>query len=147
MLKKFPIGAHLPLSNKSCNLLKLKRSFLSEKCNDLENLKTRKPIRPLTNQEKQQLERAALIFQKDRFKGRAHTINPKTVLQLEQVARKTRTLARKKKNPGTFGPQFKNIENGSKQNYSSLTAWIREDNKQPRVIRHDGLAFVPDPRL
>ena len=77
--------------------LQLKRSFLSEKCNDLESLKTRKPIRPLTNQEKQQLERAALIFLKHRFKGPAHIINPKTGLQLEQVARKTRTLARKKK--------------------------------------------------
>ena len=24
---------------------------------------------------------------------------------------------------------------------------MREDGKQPRVIRHDGLAFMPDPRV
>ena len=78
LLKKFPIGAHLPLSNKPYDALKLKRSFLSEKSNNLEILKTRKPIRPLTNQEKQNLKRAPLIFLKDRFKGPAHTIDPKT---------------------------------------------------------------------
>ena len=32
-------------------------------------------------------------------------------------------------------------------NYFPHTAWIREDGKQPRVIRHDGLAFIPDPRV
>ena len=32
-------------------------------------------------------------------------------------------------------------------NYSPHTAWVREDGKQPRVIRHDVLAFVPDPRV
>ena len=32
-------------------------------------------------------------------------------------------------------------------NYSPHTAWIREDGKQPRVIRHDGLAFIPHPRV
>ena len=57
------------------------------------------------------------------------------------------TIARKTKNPGTFGAQFKIIENGPIMNYSPHTAWIREDGKQPRVIRHDGLAFIPDPRV
>ena len=46
-----------------------------------------------------------------------------------------------------FGAQFKILENGSISNYSPHTAWVREDGKQPRVIRHDGLAFVPDPRV
>ena len=39
------------------------------------------------------------------------------------------------------------MENGSIVNYSPHTAWVREDGKQPRVIRHDGIAFVPDPRV
>ena len=148
LLKKFPIGAHLPLSNKPYDALKLKRSFLMEKSNNLETLRTRKPIRLLTNQEKQNLQRAPLVFLKDRFKGPAHTIDPKTGRRLEQVARKSGTIARKiKKNPGTFGAQFKIIENGSVQNYSPHTAWIREDGKQARVVRHDGLAFIPDPRV
>ena len=43
--------------------------------------------------------------------------------------------------------QFEFIESVSAQNYSPHTAWIREDGKQPRVVRHDGLAFIPDPRL
>ena len=63
------------------------------------------------------------------------------------MARKLGTIARKTKNPGVFGAQFKIIEKGSFINYSSHTAWVREDGKQPRVIRHDGLAFVPNPRI
>ena len=39
------------------------------------------------------------------------------------------------------------MKNGSIVNYSPHTAWIREDGKEPRVIKHDGLAFVPDPRV
>ena len=144
LLLKFPIGAHLPLSNKPYDALKLKRSFLMEKSNNLETLRTRKPIRLLINQEKQNL---PLVFLKDRFKGPAHTIDPKTGRRIEQIARKSGTIARKTKNPGTFGAQFKIIENGSVQNYSPHTAWIREDGKQPRVVRHDGLAFIPDPRV
>ena len=46
-----------------------------------------------------------------------------------------------------FGAQFKILDNGSNINYSPHTALVREDGKQPRVIRHDGLAFVPDPRV
>ena len=57
------------------------------------------------------------------------------------------SIARKTKNPETFGAQFKIIENGAIMNYSPHTAWIREDGKQPRVIRHDGLALIPDPRV
>ena len=52
LIKNFPIGAHLPLSNKPYDPLKLKRSFLMEKSNNLETLRTRKPIRSLTNPEK-----------------------------------------------------------------------------------------------
>ena len=147
LLKNFPIGAHFPLSNEPYDALKLKRSFLMEKSNNLETLRTRKPIRLLTNQEKQNLQRAPLVFLKDRFKSPAHTIDPKTGRRLEQVAGKSETIARKIKNPGTFGAQFKIIENGSVQNYSPHTAWIREDGKQPRVVRHDGVAFIPDPRV
>ena len=147
LLLKFPLGAHLPLSNKPYDALKLKRSFLMEKSNNLETLRTRKPIRLLTNQEKQNLQRAPLVFLKDRFKGPAHTIDPKTGRRIEQIARKSGTIARKTKNPGTFGGQFKIVENGSIQNYSPHTAWIREDGKQPRVVRHDDLAFIPDPRV
>ena len=39
------------------------------------------------------------------------------------------------------------IENGYIINYSSHTALIREDGKQPLVFRHDILAFVLDPRF
>ena len=147
LLQNFPIGAHLPLSIKPYEIKSLKESFLKEKTNDFENLRTRKPIRLLTRQEKQTLQRAPLLFLKDRFKGPAHTIDPKTGLRLEQIARKTGTIARKTKNLGTFGAQFKIIENGAIINYSPHTAWIREDGKQPRVIRHDGLALIPDPRV
>ena len=56
-------------------------------------------------------------------------------------------MQEKSKQPGVFGAQFKILENGSIINYSPHTAWMREDGKQPRVIRHDGLAFVPDPRV
>ena len=147
LLQKFPIGAHLPLTNKPYEARSLQETFLKEKSNDFDKLRTRNPIRLLTSQEKEKLRNAPLIFLKDRFKGPAHTVNPKTELRLEQIARKTGTIARKTKNPGTFGAQFKIIENGAIINYSPHTAWIREDGKQPRVIRHDGLAFIPDPRV
>ena len=87
------------------------------------------------------------MFLKDRFKGPQNTIDSALGKRIEQVARKSGTIARKTKNPGVFGTQFKVIENGSINNYSPHTVWVREDGKQPRVIRHDGLAFVPDPRV
>ena len=86
-------------------------------------------------------------FLKDRFKGPQTTINLNLGKRIEQVAKKSGTIARKTKNPGVFGAQFKIIENGSIINYFPHTAWIQEDGKQPRVIRHDGLAFVPDPSI
>ena len=46
-----------------------------------------------------------------------------------------------------LGLSSKFLENGSISNYSPHTAWVREDGKQPRVIRHDSLVFVPDPRV
>ena len=148
LLQKFPIGAHLPLNNIPYDLQKVKRSFLAENPkHDIANIRTRKPIRWLTQQEKHKLEKAPLVFLKDRFKGPQNTIDPALGKRLEQVARKSGTIARKTKNAGVFGPQFKVIENGSIINYSPHTAWVREDGKQPRVIRHDGLAFVPDPRV
>ena len=148
LLRKFPIGAHLPLNNIPYDLQKVKRSFLAENPkHDIANIRTRKPIRWLTQQEKHKLEKAPLVFLKDRFKGPQNTIDPALGKRLEQVARKSGTIARKTKNAGVFGPQFKVIENGSIINYSPHTAWVREDGKQPRVIRHDGLAFVPDPRV
>ena len=93
------------------------------------------------------MERAPIVFLKDRFKGPQSTINPKLGQKLNQVARKLGTIARKIKKSDVFGAQFKFLENGSISNYSPHTAWVREDGKQPRVIRHDGLAFVPDPRV
>ena len=45
LLQNFPIGAHLLLSIKPYEIKSLKESFLKEKTNDFENLKTRKPIR------------------------------------------------------------------------------------------------------
>ena len=148
LLQKFPIGAHLPLNNIPYDLQKVKRSFLADnQGHDIADIRTRKPIRWLTKQEKQRLARAPLVFRKDRFKGPQNTIDPKLSKRMEQVARKLGTIARKTKNPGVFGAQIKIIENGSIINYSPHTAWVREDGKQPRVIRHDGLAFVPDPRV
>ena len=87
-----------------------------------------------------------LGFLKNRFKGPALN-RSKTGLRLEQVARKTGTMEKKTKSPGKFGAQFKIIENGSILNYSPHTAWVGVDGKQPRVVRHDGLAFIPDPRV
>ena len=148
LMKKFPIGAHLPLKNKPYDLQKVKRSFLADNPqNDIADIRTRKPIRWLTKQEKHRPERAPLVFLKDRFKGPQNTIDPKFGKRMEQVARKSGTIARKIKNPGVYGAHFKLIENGSIINYSTHTAWVREDGKQPRVIKHDGLAFVPVPRI
>ena len=119
LLKKFPIGAHLPLNNIPYDLQKVKRSFLADNPqHDIANIRTRKPIRWLTQQEKQIIERAPLVFLKDRFKGPQNTINPKLGKFMEQVANKLGTIARKTKNPGVFGAQFKVIENGSIINYS-----------------------------
>ena len=144
-MKKFPIGAHLPLSNIPYDLKKVKHSFLADNPqHDIANIRTRKPIHLLTHQEKQRQEMAPLVFLKDHFKGPQNIVDPKLGKRIEQVARK---LGRKTKNPGVFGAQFKIIENRSIINYSPYTAWVREDGKQPRVIRHDGLAFVLDPRI
>ena len=74
------------------------------------------------------------MFRKDRFKGPQSTINAKLGQKIKHVVR-------------VFGVQFKTLENGSIVNHSPHTAWIREDGKQPHVFRHDGLAFVPDPRV
>ena len=93
------------------------------------------------------MERAPIVFLKDRFKGPQSTINPKLGQKIDQVARKLGNIARNIQKPGVFEAQFKILENGSISNYSPHTAWVREDGKQPRVIRHDGLAFVPDPRV
>ena len=93
------------------------------------------------------MEKAPKAFLKDRFKGPQSTINTKLGQKINQVARKTGNIARKIKKTREFGAPFKILENGSIMNYSPHTAWVREDGKQPRVIRHDGLAFVPDRRV
>ena len=93
------------------------------------------------------MEREPIVFLKDRFKGPQATINTKLGQKINQVARKSGTIAMKINKPDVFGAQFKILENGSISNYSPHTAWVREDGKQSRVIRHDGLAFVPDPRV
>ena len=107
---KFRIGAHLPLKNIPYDMVKVKRSLQADnpKKNDIAKIRTRKPIRWLTAQEKQRLERASLVFLKDRFKGPQNTVNPKLAKHLEQVARKSGTIARETKNPEVFGAQFKN---------------------------------------
>ena len=108
LLKKFPIGAYLPLNNIPYDLQKVKRSFLADNPqHDLANIRTRKPIRWLTQQEKQRIERAPLVFLKDRFKGPQDTIDPKLGKRMEQVARKWGTIARKTKNHGVFGHNSK----------------------------------------
>ena len=77
LLRKFPIGARLPLNNIPYDLEKVKRSFLAENPKyDIANIRTRKPIRWLTQQEKQRIERATLVFLKYRFKGPQNTIDP-----------------------------------------------------------------------
>ena len=127
LLKNFLIVAHLPLSNKPYGLTKLKKkSILSEKSNDLENLTTRKAKRPLTDQEKQQFERVPLIFLRDQFKGPAHTVNPKTGLRLEQVARKTGTIARIIQNPRVI---WGAIQNDRKRINTKLLPTYCVDNR------------------
>ena len=44
------------------------------------------------------MERAPIVFLKDRFKGPQSTINPKLGQNIDQVARKLGTIARKIKN-------------------------------------------------
>ena len=56
-------------------------------------------------------------------------------------------MQEKQKKTGIFGAQFKIYENGNIVNCSPHNAWVCEAGKQARVIRHDGLAFVPDPRV
>ena len=55
LLQKFPIGAHLPLSNKSYETRSLQESFLREKCNDFENLRTRKSHKTLNTTRKKKI--------------------------------------------------------------------------------------------
>ena len=58
LLARFPIGAHLPLTNTAYDLIKEKRKFLNEKTgHNIEKRRTRIPIRTLTPQEKQNMER------------------------------------------------------------------------------------------
>ena len=120
IIEKFPICAHLSLTNIPYNLIKEKCKFLKENPkNYIVQLRTRKPIRTLTKQEKQNIERAPLIFLKDRFKGPQTTISPQLGHKLDQVARKKGTIARKIKKPD-FGAQFRILQNGSILSYSPL---------------------------
>ena len=78
LLARFPIGAHLPLTNTAYDLIKQKQKFLNEKTGkNIERIRTRIPIRTLTAQDRQKMERAPIVFLKDRFKGPQSTINPK----------------------------------------------------------------------
>ena len=68
LLKNFPIGAHLPLSNIPYDLQKVKHSFLADNPqHDIANIRTRKPISWLTHQEKQRLEKGPSGFPKRSF--------------------------------------------------------------------------------
>ena len=72
LLARFPIGAHLPLTNTAYDLIKEKLKFLNKKTgHNIEKIRTRIPIRTLTAQEKQKMERAPIIFLKDRIKRSA----------------------------------------------------------------------------
>ena len=103
LLARFPIGAHLPLTNTAYDLIKEKRKFLNKKTgHNIEKIRSRIPIRTLTPQQKQKMERAPIVFLKDRFKGPQSTINPKLGPTIEQVARKLGTIARKIKKPGVW---------------------------------------------
>ena len=62
------------------------------------------------------------MFLKDRFKCSQTTIDAKVGRKMEQVARKTGTIARKTKKRGVFGAQFTILENGAIINYSPHTA-------------------------
>ena len=87
LIEKFPIGAHLPLSNIPYDLINEKRKFLKENPkNSLAQLRTRKRIGTLTKQEKQNFERATIIFLNDRFKGTQTTISKQLVHKLDQIA-------------------------------------------------------------
>ena len=108
LLVRFPIGAHLPLSNTAYDLIKEKRKFLSEKTgNDIDKIRTEIPIQTLTVQEKQNMERAPIVFPKDRFKGSQATINAKLGQKINQVARKTGTIAKKIKKQVFLGRSLK----------------------------------------
>ena len=103
LLDRFPISAHLPLSNTAYDLMTKKRKFLNEKTsNDIETIRTRKPIRNLTRQEKQNMERAPIVILKDRFKAPQATMDTKLGQKIDQVERKTGTMARKKKKTRCF---------------------------------------------
>ena len=135
LLEKFLIGAHLHLSNIQYDLINENGKFLKENAeNDIAKLRTRKSIRTLTKQDKQNTERAPLIFLKDRFEGPQTTINTQLGHKLEQIAHKTGRIARKIKKPGFFGAQFKILENGSIVNSLPRTAWVWENGKQPWVM-------------
>ena len=99
---------NLYLSQINHMISKTKGVISNRKTNNFENLRTRKPIRPLTNQEKQNKKIAPLIFLKDRFRGPAHTINPKTGLRLEQIARKKGTIAKKNQKSGDIWGTIQN---------------------------------------
>ena len=107
-MEKFPIGAHLPLSNKPYDMISVRRELVKKNAkNDISFIRTRKPIRTLTNQEKQNIERAPLEFLKDRVKGPQSTINVKLGLKIKQVARKTVTSDGKSKNQGFLDRNLK----------------------------------------
>ena len=68
LIEKFIIGAHLPSFNIPYNLINEKRKFLKQKPkNDIAQLRTRKPIRTLTKQEKQNIEKGTYHFPKGPF--------------------------------------------------------------------------------
>ena len=112
LMEKFPIGAHLPLSNIPYDLINEKCKFLKENTkNDISQIRTRKTIRTLTNQEKPNIERAPLVLLKDRFKGPQTTINTKLGQKIEQIARKTDNIAKKaKKKQGFSGHNLKSMK-------------------------------------
>ena len=91
LLARFPIGAHLPLTNTAYDLIEEKRKILNKKTgHNIENERTRIPMRTLTAQEKQKMERAPIVFLKDRFKGPQSTINPKLGQKIDRSGQKIR---------------------------------------------------------
>ena len=82
----------------------------------------------------------------NRYKG-IQTLTDKNVSKrLEQVVRKTVRVATKVKDPKTFQQKYKTIY-GKIFLYTPHTAWVQEFGKQPRLLRNNGFAFVPNPLI
>ena len=81
-----------------------------------------------------------------RYKGIQGMVDKNTKKRIDQVARKTVRIATKLKDPRTFEQKYKTIH-GKNLTYNPHTAWVQTFGKQPRLLRHSGAAFVPNPLI